>query len=232
MAFSLDRCPRIHEKKIRKFRTDTFETRNKVWVHVTRKRPRTCRSHELHESKLPFVSRIEYIRSKRSILYPGSVRAATQCRYANTFTVGHSNANRKLCLRLLPNPPGPDALWDRRQPCGLYVMSIPLHANLLQGQSNTRMRINAQWFAWSDWLPGVLEDSTNCSEPAPATQVGLHINFVWLSGWGMLKCTIHQLFVSWQWSKYSESDIWISMIFRRRDNARYTWYCARELIGL
>ena len=52
--------PVYMSRKIRKFRTDKFDTCNSC------KRLVPSRLHELHESKFPFVSRIEFIRSKLS----------------------------------------------------------------------------------------------------------------------------------------------------------------------
>ena len=58
--------PGYMSRRIRKFRTDKFDARNKgnfdscnscKWLI-------TSRLHELHESNFPFVSRIEFIRSK------------------------------------------------------------------------------------------------------------------------------------------------------------------------
>ena len=60
--------PVYMSRKIRKFRTDKFDTWNKRKFYSCNscKRLGTSRLHELHESKFPFVSRIEFIRSKLS----------------------------------------------------------------------------------------------------------------------------------------------------------------------
>ena len=60
--------PEYISRKIRKFRTDKFDTRNKRSFDSCKscKRLVSSRLHDLHESQLPFVSRIEFIRSKLS----------------------------------------------------------------------------------------------------------------------------------------------------------------------
>ena len=60
--------PGYTSRKIRKFRTDKFDACNKRNFDSCNscKRLVPSRLHELHESKFPFVSRIEFIRSKLS----------------------------------------------------------------------------------------------------------------------------------------------------------------------
>ena len=61
--------PVYKSRKNRKFRADKFDTWNKrkFWlIPAVYKRLGTSRLRELHESKFPFVPRIEFIRSKLS----------------------------------------------------------------------------------------------------------------------------------------------------------------------
>ena len=54
-------------------RMNSIRETNANLTHATHKRLGTGRLHHLHESKLPFASRIEFIRSKLSMLmYPGT----------------------------------------------------------------------------------------------------------------------------------------------------------------
>ena len=75
---SYDQRPRIHEQK----KIESFEQINSIRVPDESfdscnscKRLGTSRLHESHVSKLPFVSRIEFIRSKLPVFFCSCIRA-------------------------------------------------------------------------------------------------------------------------------------------------------------
>ena len=93
--------PGYMSRKNQKFWTDKFDTWNKqkFWFMNSCKRLGTSRLHELHKSKLLFVSRIESVQNFRFFLlmYPGSVshipaRLPPQTRHGWTWSTRSPSA--------------------------------------------------------------------------------------------------------------------------------------------
>ena len=147
--------PRIHEqKKSKSFEriNSIRETNGSFDSYNSCKRLVSSRLHELHESKLPFVSRIEFIRSKLSnflLMYPGSVKSQRRvwpdrCGAGGPDTAGrrpgttrdrrHTVIMTRLALNSRAESPqastccsshgrSADAKWDDR--CGSWIAAVP-----------------------------------------------------------------------------------------------------------
>ena len=125
--------PVYMSRKIRKFRTDKFDTWNKrnFWLMqlmqtAGSQRLVPSRLHDLHESKFPFVSRIELIRSKLSN-FSAHVYGVTVDSNVHTNTHEHT--------RVSPGPPVVAAITSSPSGAVQHCSSSPM---LLSGRRFTR----------------------------------------------------------------------------------------------
>ena len=91
--------PRIHEQKNSKVTNEIrYVTNGNFNSCNSCKRLGTSRLHELHESKFPFVSRIEFIRSKLSN-FSAHVYGVCECRFAARCRTPVVSRETRACRR-------------------------------------------------------------------------------------------------------------------------------------